>query len=140
MNALELLKKHEGFRDNYYYDSLGNLTVGWGHLVPKPSISQLENWFGEDYSRALHDARAVVGEAVFQLLAAPRKAVLINMAFNLGLSRLTTFKRMRHALIDGDWSTAADEMLHSRWASQVGNRAIELAQIMRSGAWPDDLE
>lgn len=35
----------------------------------------------------------------------------------------------------GDWNKATAEMLDSRWAKQVGRRAQELAEIMKTGAY-----
>jgi lysozyme len=76
-------------------------------------------------------------------LAPPRRAVLFNLAFNLGLGRedsrkgegLSGFRRMLAALRQGDSAAAAGEMLDSRWAKQVGRRATELARQMASGQW-----
>lgn len=62
-----------------------------------------------------------------------RKAILINMCFNLGLPRLMTFRKMLKALEDRNYELAAKEMLDSKWAKQVGNRAIELSEMMRTG-------
>ena len=59
-----------------------------------------------------------------------RKMVLIDMCFNLGMPRLKKFKRMIAAMERIDYTNAAAEMLDSRWARQVGNRAIELADMM----------
>jgi len=55
------------------------------------------------------------------------------MAFNLGFNGLMQFKRMWKHLGRHDYPGAAKEMLNSKWAFQVGNRAIELAKIMRTG-------
>ena len=57
------------------------------------------------------------------------------MCFNMGLSRLMTFKKMLLALEKGLYQIAADEMLDSKWAKQVSRRAEFLAQIMRTGIW-----
>jgi lysozyme len=55
------------------------------------------------------------------------------MAFNLGSAKLCAFHRMIEALSEGDFDEAATQMLNSRWAEQVGHRAIKLAQMMRYG-------
>jgi lysozyme len=59
--------------------------------------------------------------------------VLISMAFNLGVQGLLGFTRMLSYSQDGDYSGAAEEMLSSKWATQVGNRAVELAGMMENG-------
>ena len=57
------------------------------------------------------------------------------MAFNLGVGGLLAFTKMFAALQERDWDRAAAEMLDSRWARQVGDRAVRLAQQMTSNAW-----
>ena len=61
-----------------------------------------------------------------------RQEVLANMCFNLG-GKLFNFRKMWAALEQNppNYSTAADEMLNSRWALQVGDRAVRLANQMR---------
>ena len=66
-------------------------------------------------------------------LSETRQAALIDMAFNLGISRFMTFKKMIAALKRNDFEEGARQMLDSRWANQVGQRAIRLSEIMRTG-------
>ena len=72
-----------------------------------------------------------------------RRAVVLNMAFNLGKPTLLKFKKFIGALSDDDYETASKEMVtgsnggESKWASQVGKRAYELADQMRTGEWQD---
>ena len=56
---------------------------------------------------------------------------MVNMAFNLGYTRLSKFTGLKAALDDRDWNKAADEMVDSRWYRQVGNRAKRLEERMR---------
>jgi len=51
----------------------------------------------------------------------------------MGVRGVMTFKRMLRALVRCDYEEAAREMLDSRWAQQVGERARELAEIMKEG-------
>ena len=69
-------------------------------------------------------------------LSPVRQAVLINMCFNIGAARLQDFKRMFSALVQQDYEHAASEMMASRWAGQVGARAVRLAEQMKTGQWP----
>ena len=64
-----------------------------------------------------------------------RAAVLVNMAFNLGVAGLLTFRRVLGAVEADDYEAAASFMMCSRWASQVGRRAVELSRQMRTGEW-----
>jgi lysozyme len=49
------------------------------------------------------------------------------------MPRLNKFKNMWKAVHDRNFSLAAVEMLDSRWASQVGQRAVRLSTAMRDG-------
>ena len=68
-------------------------------------------------------------------LCPARQAVIENMIFNLGLTRFRGFKKMIKAIEDYDYLEAAKQMLDSKWSRQVGNRSIELAEMMSSGEW-----
>ncbi len=59
--------------------------------------------------------------------------VLVEMVFNLGINRFKTFRKMIKAVKQGDYVLASREMLDSRWAKQVGQRAITLSNIMKKG-------
>jgi lysozyme len=126
-----MIRRHEGFRDRIYRDTAGILTVGWGHaLQPGSKIpkSHLEDWFWRDFRTALAHYRWLKFD-----LDPIRKAVIVNMLFNMGLNGFLTFKRMIAAIEEEDFERAADEMLNSKWAGQVGPRASELAGMMRTG-------
>jgi lysozyme len=64
-----------------------------------------------------------------------RFAVLVNMAFNLGVGGLLHFQNMLSFVKAASWVSAADEMLRSKWANEVGDRAQRLATQMRTGDW-----
>jgi lysozyme len=64
-----------------------------------------------------------------------RRGVLVNMAYNLGVTGLLSFKKMLSAYKKGAFVEAAQHMLDSKWAKQVGDRAKRLAEQMRSGEW-----
>jgi len=55
------------------------------------------------------------------------------MAYNLGIAGLNKFRKMWAAIDVADYATAAEEMLDSKWAKQVGVRAIRLSRRMRTG-------
>ena len=54
------------------------------------------------------------------------------MSFNLGLTRLSKFKKLKTALLQRDYNSAAKEMMDSRWYGQVGRRSRELVKTMKS--------
>ena len=134
--ALEQLKIDEGCRLTAYQDTVGVWTIGYGHTGgvkkgDKITQKEAEEFLLEDTLEAARDASTLpVG---FDGLNAVRQAVLINMTFNLGLTRLLNFKRFLAAVQVRDFDTAALEMLDSKWAGQVGQRAIRLAKLMKQG-------
>lgn len=71
--------------------------------------------------------------AGFGLLDDVRQEVLLNMSFNLGVHGLLTFQNTLKFIQEGDYERAAAGMLASKWARQVGARAVELAEQMRTG-------
>lgn len=140
-DAKSLIKRQEGLRLTPYRDTLGNLTIGYGHLIneacerfPDPLTElQAETLFIEDFRRASHRCELLIPG--YDELDEVRQAVLLSMAFNLGIKGLLRFQRFLEELRLGHWERAADEMLRSKWAGQVGNRATELADMMRAGMW-----
>ena len=70
----------------------------------------------------------------WQTLSDVRQRVICNMCFNLGVSKLVGFRNTLAAMRQGDYVSAAQGMLNSAWAGQVGDRATRLAQMMRTGA------
>lgn len=139
----DTIKRHEGYRDRVYLCSEGVPTVGWGHTFPKgeaPPVGtqftyeQTEEFFRNDMEKVEKDYNQLkLTYPGLKQLTPTRQGVVKNMIFNLGLSRLRGFKKMLQALNNGDYNTAADEMLDSKWAKQVGRRAIELSNLMRKG-------
>jgi lysozyme len=130
----ELIKKHEGLSLKPYKCSAGKTTIGFGRNLDDAGITEeeAEILLENDTIRARADAAQFVSN--FETLAYMRQCVLVDMAFNLGLTRLSQFKVLKAALERGDYSCAADSMLASKWAAQVGSRAVELANIMRTGS------
>jgi lysozyme len=61
------------------------------------------------------------------------KAVILDMAYNMGYAGIMTFKKMWIALEQKDYKEASKEMLDSKWAKQVPHRAIKLSEIMKKG-------
>lgn len=60
------------------------------------------------------------------------KTVLINMAFNMGLKSLLTFKNTLAYIKAKNYVKAAQNMELSLWYTQVGSRAKELVKRMRT--------
>ena len=127
------LVRDEGKRNVSYLDSEGIATIGIGRNIETRGLSEeeIQFLFENDVKIAIEDVEALVPN--FASLTDARQRALVNMAFNLGRTRLAQFKKMLAAIEAQDYASAAEEMLDSRWAIQVGQRAERLAQMMRQG-------
>ena len=136
-----LLTIDEGLRFDVYLDSQGNPTVGYGHLVVASDELQLGDTISPARAEAFFqmDIAEVEDELVQQSWFIPlddvRQTALADMTFNIGITKEDQFVKMIAALQAQDYSTAGDEMLDSLWARQVGQRAVRLSNIIRSGAY-----
>lgn len=135
LNIEEELIKEEGLSLSCYKDSLGNFTVGVGHLLKSPCETITLEYAGkllkEDIKIAIDSLRKNV--PVFSELDNVRQYVLISMAFNLGIKRLLSFKKMLLALESKNYEVAAKEMKDSLWYRQVKGRAEKLINLMKKG-------
>lgn len=131
---IEQLKVHEGLRLKVYKCTEQYNTIGYGRNLDTNGITkdEAETMLVNDIIKvmeALHD------KGLLQDHTQPRKDVLINMAFQMGVSGLLRFQNMILALDERNYSEAARQMLDSRWAKQTPNRANELAKQMREGVY-----
>ena len=130
----KMIQRHEGYVTRVYMDTVQVATGGYGHafLVGSPISHEVaELLFKDDYAVAIKDykqLKPLIGE-----LDPVRRAVIIDMPFNLGLPRQKMFKKTLPAIRAKDFETAAEEMLDSKWARHVGYRARKLADMMRTG-------
>lgn len=133
MNQLQRqLVVHEGLKLTPYQCTAGKLTIGVGRNIEDLGITEQEAMMllDNDIERVRHELQS--NFSWFTGLTEARKNVLIDMCFNLGISRLKGFKNALAAMESGLWDVAAKEMLSSRWADQVGQRAIRLADAMEN--------
>lgn len=148
MNISELKKalyRDEGVRFDAYLDSEGILTIGVGHnceAVPVVGVSKPGDRISEEMVSQLLDADLANTEKDLDRflpwwrgLDDARQNVLMNMGFNLGVPRLAKFVKTLDAIQKKDYAKAADEMLESKWAAQVGHRAIRLSKAMEEGVF-----
>ena len=128
------LVRHEGLRLKPYRCTAGKLTIGIGRDLDDRGISQKEAY--AMLERDIQDCEQwLIDEIpeVYNNLDEVRQSVLLNMCFNLGIKGLLEFKNTLSFIGAGDWERAANNMLASKWAKQVGMRAIELSELMRKG-------
>ena len=131
-DLLESIKKHEGFVEHVYDDSLGIPTIGYGFAIKDLVLE--EDLCDEILLRKLRIlGKSVIGKfPFFDSLPSDCKTVLMEMCYQLGVTGVSKFKTALKAMEDGDWEKAADEMLDSKWAKQTPNRAKEMSNIIRS--------
>ena len=135
---IESVKKHEGFRDVVYRDTLNKRTVGFGHLCvedhwedgKKYDKEYLEKILKEDLQYAINQ-----GEGMCQDLkiSDDAKFLIIEMIFQLGSAGVKKFRKMWLALEEDppNYFEAHVQMLDSRWYKQTPNRAGEMAEHMK---------
>jgi lysozyme len=136
--AISQLRRHEGEVLHAYQDHLGYWTIGVGRLIDKRkgggiTRSEAEYLLGNDVDKVLTELKTRL--SWFDKLSEPRKAVLLNMGFQLGIGGLMGFSRTLGLIESGKYAEAADQMLQSKWAQQTPNRAAEMAEQMRTGKW-----
>ena len=136
-NVMEQLKIDEGVVYEVYLDHLGLPTVGIGHLILESdyehgkevgtviSVERCKELFMKDLDISISECVVLYGED-WEGFPENVKEILVNMLFNMGRPRLSQFKKMNAALVEGDWKTASVEGRDSRWYKQVGNRANRL--------------
>ena len=130
--AKEQLIKHEGYRERLYTDSEGVPTIGIGrNLLKGLSRDEVFYLFNNDVKEAESTARKLV--PVFDQLSDNRKAVILNLAFNLGETRLSKFVKALNAINNLRYEEAAKELKNSLWYHQVGDRSKELIQQWKKG-------
>lgn len=128
-----MLLRHEGLKLKPYKCTAGKLTIGVGRNIEdngiraSEALAMLQNDI-DDCIKELH-----VNFSFYQDLDEVRQDVLIDMIFNLGIVRLKEFRKTLGYIKSKQYDMAATEMLLSSWAGQVGERAIELSEMMRTG-------
>lgn len=126
------LMRHEGLRLKPYMDTVGTFTIGHGRNLESRGISEAEALYLLD-----NDIAACINDLVtlpwFADLDPVRQRVFVDLCFNLGIKRLLEFTKMLDAAVHKDWPRAARELMTSRYAEQVGQRARTLAAMLRTG-------
>ena len=132
MSAIEQIKKDEGHRGRPYKCTAGATTIGFGRNLDANPLTEKESEYllRNDLESVYLEAKTL---SFYSGLNSVRQDVIINMIYNLGLSRFLKFKNFIKALREGYYVLASIEMLDSLWARQVGSRATNLAKQMKEG-------
>jgi lysozyme len=128
------ITKHEGIELMPYRCTSDKLTIGVGRNIEDRGISHetAMQMLDEDIDICINELQQTV--SYWDDLPERVQEALINLCFNMGISRLMAFKKTFGFLREGMYEKAADELLESRYANQVGQRAIDVANMIREGA------
>jgi GH24 family phage-related lysozyme (muramidase) len=136
---LESVKKHEGFRNSVYNDTLGKRTVGYGHLCVEDHWEDnkaydkkyLEDILEKDLQYAINQGEGMCKDLK---ISNDAKFLIIEMIFQLGSSGVQKFRKMWEALKEDppNYFEAHVQMLDSRWAKQTPARAVEMSEHMQN--------
>tara|TARA_R110000796_G_scaffold80193_1_gene177532 strand:+ start:63 stop:476 length:414 start_codon:yes stop_codon:yes gene_type:complete len=135
MHIKDLLVLHEGMRNKPYEDTNGHLTIGVGRNLDSMGLTDDEVYYllKNDISRC--EKELTESFDWFAGLIDIRKEAMINICFNIGITSLRRFKKALSAMEAKDYPLAAKEFLDSLWASQVGQRAITVTNMIRTGEY-----
>ncbi len=138
MNELiEMLRRHEGVRDKVYLCSAGYETIGVGRNISEDGLGLSEDEIDYLLNNDIKRVREELTEEYYWFagLNDARQDAMIDLSFNLGQTRLRGFVKALEAMSREEFENAADEFMDSRWSEQVGDRAVEVTEIIRTGEY-----
>ena len=137
---VEQLKIHEGVRTHAYLCSESKITCGVGRNLDSDggiglSEDEIDFLLNNDIKRCRHELEFHFDWV--KELDDVRQDAMINLCFNIGITSLKKFSKALAAMNVHDYETAAAEFLDSRWASQVGTRALDVTDMIRTGEYSE---
>ena len=134
---VKMLKLHGGVRNHVYVCTAGYETIGVGRNISESGLGLTDE---EINILLMNDIERVKKElsssfSWFVDLDEVRQNAIIDMCFNLGLSRLNQFVKALDGMAAKDYDKAADEFMDSRWSQQVGQRAVTITEMIRTGEY-----
>jgi len=147
MTLKKQLEEHEGKRNKVYKCTAGKRTIGIGHNIDAKGLP-------DDIRTFLDENGYITDEMIDQLLdddiadasadverlypmaysfSEARRFALVDFLFNVGLRTARTFTNTNKAINEERWDDAADGLLASKYARQVGKRAQTIARMLREG-------
>ena len=133
----EMLRRHEGVRNFVYLCSEGYETIGVGRNIADSGLGLSEDEVDFLLDNDIKRVREELNDEYywFGALNDARQEAMIDISFNLGQTRLRGFKKALDAMSTEDFDRAADEFMDSKWSEQVGNRATEVTEMIRTGEY-----
>lgn len=135
MDLKSMIRADEGLKLEPYQDTDGNWTIGYGTNLHEFDKDDAEYFLNKRIQQAIQYLLTFIW---YRSLNDARKAVLVNMVYNMGQPRFSKFVKLIGALAKKDFDLAADEILDSNAARKLPNRYQRLTKMMRAGCWLDD--
>ena len=137
-DLIEMLRRHEGVRSHAYKCSEDMITVGVGRNIDENgglglSEDEIDYLLENDITRVRQELTDTY--FWFPALNEARQDAMIDISFNLGQTRLRGFVKAVEAMSREQFDIAADEFMDSHWSQQVGNRAVEVTEMIRTGEY-----
>jgi len=137
IELIGMLKRHEGVRSKVYMCSAGYETIGVGRNIAESGLGLSDDEIEYLLANDIRRVREELDETYFWFAALneARKDAMIDISFNLGQTRLRGFVKAIEAMSREQFDIAADEFMDSRWSQQVGDRAVEVTEMIRTGEY-----
>ena len=153
-NPGDLVARHEGCCSCAYLDSENIPTIGIGYNLDNAGAKAAITNLGYNFSKVISGSQCLSQSAISSLWAGTLsvatgdaasvvasfanqccgvQTVLVDMAFNLGRTKLSGFVNMIKYVNNEWWGIAAQEMQNSKWCGQVGSRCAEDMGLMENG-------
>jgi lysozyme len=134
---IDMLKLHEGVRSKSYLCSAGYETIGVGRNISESGLGLSDDEINYLLANDIERVKGELSETYFWFVAMneARQDAMIDICFNLGLTRLRGFVKALEAMSREQFDIAADEFMDSKWAQQVGNRAVRVTEMIRTGEY-----
>ena len=136
-DLISMLKRHEGVRSKVYMCSAGYETIAVGRNISESGLGLSDDEIDYLLNNDIKRVREELTDSYFWVPAMneARQDALIDISFNLGQTRLRGFVKALEAMSREQFDVAADEFMDSKWSQQVGNRAIEVTEMIRTGEY-----
>ena len=132
-DLIKQIKEHEGLVLKPYKCTANKLTIGYGHNLEDNGLSKTACEFIllEDIDEAKKNLYAVFTRKFYESLNDKQKIALIDMMFNLGLSKFLTFKKFILAVKNKDFIKASAEIINSKAYQQNKRRYQKLSEQIK---------
>ena len=135
MGLIDLLIRHEGIKLKPYHCTSGKLTIGIGRNLEDRGITKEEAIYLLNNDIHSFHEQLLDKFSFYKYLEGARRDAVLNLAFNMGVHSPSKFVKALSYMEEKQYDKAADEFMDSRWSEQVGDRAVEVTEIIRTGEY-----